>query len=40
MTILIIGGSGYTGSHTALELLKENHNIVVLIICVTAPSSH
>src|SRR5205814_952533 len=28
--ILITGGLGYIGSHTALELLKAGHNIVVI----------
>jgi UDP-glucose 4-epimerase len=30
MTILVTGGAGYIGSHTILELLKNNHDIVVL----------
>ena len=27
--ILITGGAGYIGSHTALELLKEGYEVVV-----------
>ncbi len=30
MSILITGGCGYIGSHTCIELLKTNHDIVVL----------
>ena len=30
MSILITGGCGYIGSHTCIELLKKNHDIVVL----------
>ena len=29
MTILITGGAGYIGSHTALELLNEGYDVVV-----------
>lgn len=30
MNILITGGAGYIGSHTIVELLKDNHDIVVV----------
>ncbi|MCF8474986.1 MAG: UDP-glucose 4-epimerase GalE [Emcibacter sp.] len=30
MKILVTGGSGYIGSHTVLELLQENHDVVVV----------
>lgn len=30
MNILITGGAGYIGSHTVIELLKAEHNILVL----------
>ena len=30
MTVLVTGGSGYIGSHTCLELLKEGHDVVVV----------
>ncbi len=30
MKILVTGGAGYIGSHTCLELLKENYDVVVL----------
>ena len=30
MKVLITGGAGYIGSHTCLELLKENHEIVII----------
>lgn len=30
MSILITGGTGYIGSHTVVELLKDNENIIVL----------
>ena len=30
MNVLITGGAGYIGSHTCVELLNENYNIVVI----------
>ena len=30
MNILITGGTGYIGSHTIIELLNENHSVVVV----------
>lgn len=30
MNILITGGIGYIGSHTIIELLQENNNIMVI----------
>lgn len=30
MTILVTGGAGYIGSHTLVELLNENHDVVVI----------
>ena len=30
MNILVTGGAGYIGSHTVVELLEQNHQIVVL----------
>lgn len=29
-TILVTGGAGYIGSHTAVELLNENYNIIIV----------
>lgn len=29
-TILVTGGAGYIGSHTCLELLKEDHEVIVV----------
>ena len=30
-TILVTGGSGYIGSHTVLELLNKNYDVVLTI---------
>jgi UDP-glucose 4-epimerase len=30
MTILVTGGSGYIGSHTVVELLKKDHDVLIL----------
>lgn len=30
MNILVTGGTGYIGSHTCVELLKENHNVIIV----------
>lgn len=30
MSILVTGGTGYIGSHTVVELLKNNHEIIIL----------
>ena len=30
MTILLAGGAGYIGSHTALELIENGHEVVVV----------
>ena len=29
MNILVLGGAGYIGSHTALELVKAGHEVIV-----------
>lgn len=29
MNILVTGGSGYIGSHTCVELLNNNHTVIV-----------
>ena len=29
MNILLTGGAGYIGSHTAVELIKRNHNVII-----------
>ena len=30
MKILVTGGLGYIGSHVVVELIKENHEIIIL----------
>lgn len=30
MTVLVTGGTGYIGSHTCIELLNANHDVVIL----------
>ena len=30
MTILVTGGAGYIGSHTCIELLNNDYNVVVV----------
>ncbi|HLR42178.1 MAG TPA: UDP-glucose 4-epimerase GalE [Pseudogracilibacillus sp.] len=30
MTVLLTGGAGYIGSHTAVELLEKNHDVVIV----------
>ena len=30
MAILVTGGAGYIGSHTSVELLEDNYEIVVI----------
>lgn len=29
-TVLVTGGTGYIGSHTVIELLKDNHNVIII----------
>jgi UDP-glucose 4-epimerase len=35
MAILVTGGAGYIGSHTALELIKAGYDVVVADSLVT-----
>ena len=30
MKVLLTGGAGYIGSHTALELLNANHEVIII----------
>lgn len=29
MSVLVLGGAGYIGSHTALELIRTGENVVI-----------
>lgn len=29
MNILVTGGAGYIGAHTCVELLSNNHNVII-----------
>lgn len=29
-TILVTGGAGYIGSHTVVDLLENNYNVVII----------
>ena len=29
MNFLVLGGAGYIGSHTALELVKAGHEVII-----------
>ena len=35
MRLLVLGGAGYIGSHTSLELIKIGHDVVVVdnLVC-------
>ena len=35
MSILVLGGAGYIGSHTALELVRAGHDVVIADNLVT-----
>ena len=40
MAILVTGGAGYIGSHTVVELLNANKDVVVLDnLCNSSPKS-
>ena len=30
MNVLVTGGAGYIGSHTCVELLENNYNVIVI----------
>ena len=30
MKVLLTGGAGYIGSHTAVELLEEGHEVIII----------
>ena len=35
MRLLVLGGAGYIGSHTAVELLESGHDVVIVDSLVT-----
>ena len=35
MKLLVLGGAGYIGSHTATELLNDGHEVVIVDSLVT-----
>ena len=35
MRLLVLGGAGYIGSHTAVELLESGHEVVIVDSLVT-----
>lgn len=35
-TVLVTGGAGYVGSHTVVELLKQNYNVISIDNLVNA----
>lgn len=35
MRILVLGGAGYIGSHTVLELVKSGHDVIIADNLVT-----
>ena len=39
MRILVLGGAGYIGSHTALELVRAGHEVIVADNLVTGHRS-
>ena len=40
MKILVTGGAGYIGSHTCVELLQQNYEVVVIDnLCNSNPKS-
>ena len=40
MAILVLGGAGYIGSHTALELVKSGRDVVIADSLVTGYTRH
>ena len=39
MRILVLGGAGYIGSHTALELVRAGHEVIVADNLVTGTAA-
>lgn len=39
MEILVTGGAGYIGSHTCVELLKNNHDVIIVDNLVNSKAS-
>ena len=40
MNILLTGGAGYIGSHTALSLIDSGHSVTIIDNLITGTKTH